>query len=858
MKYGLFVGINQYTNGISPLKCARNDALALSKLFALNGYEVDALLDQEADATNIRKKLRAIGKQLKKDDFFFFYFSGHGCEVSKNHYLIGQAAYPDGIEEGEETVALNRVRELTDVPGVRRLFVLDCCRNDLHNGRGLEVCPESRDIALSKISNFQYEAAEIIHPLIVTSCSTGERAYEDLENGRGYFTQVLEKSLLDKTISSFSAFRKALAEGMENIQKIMKRKQTLCWHGNVDSWDDFDLLDSWTKTSFLDERNESSCKESVLLSPEDRIKYNDLILVLDEACRKVEELSAPESIKVKLPTYSETVRILSDEERNSENLQKLQELQVEIENVKKNLNFYQSVLKIVREVEKDKAFLKEHAIALDPEFYNLEKRAIFAQEKEDFEVANDLWKKVKTLIIKPRMLLTSQLKQIEDLRTEIKKTENQLSCSSESIHTNFGYNELLQKAERLKDYTEMASVLSAILKHNREKIRLQSVVLDSISEIKSKIAEIESFFKKEKMSLPAEAAGLRESAQKYFDQKKYSESEKQWKSLFQLLTNQKNDYQSYLSVKNEAEFLENKFTEKKISVSAKIREIFEKAEKAELNSNFSEAKLFWKEVVSLLQDDDSAVCEIKKVREQITQKRKMLEAADEKVPEAYRVYLQNADKANSQNEYRTELQCLIDARALLNNLENQIESKQQAEINKLKNEFERKNRHLSLDDKLLKAYGLDQVSDLAVWRGRLQVVEAERCMYKTYIFFYFFLLILSAILIFGVRDTVLAGLLAFLFPIVILTISGFCLARWVLNWFAGFIQWIMIGLFHLAYNDGWNLNAIFMFIGLAIVYLFAPIIVSRNGISYIIFKLIWHRKTGKRINFDTYDYENRM
>ena len=134
-----------------------------------------------------------MGKQLKNDDVFFFYFSGHGCEVNKNHYLIGQAAYPDGIDEGEETVALNRVRELTDIPGVRRLFVLDCCRNDLHGGKGLEVCPESRDIALAKISNFQYEAAEIIHPLIVTSCSTGERAYEDIEEGRGYFTQVLEK-----------------------------------------------------------------------------------------------------------------------------------------------------------------------------------------------------------------------------------------------------------------------------------------------------------------------------------------------------------------------------------------------------------------------------------------------------------------------------------------------------------------------------------------------------------------------------------------------------------------------------------------------------------------------------------------
>ena len=326
-----------------------------------------------------------------------------------------------------------------------------------------------------------------------------------------------------------------------------------------------------------------------------------------------------------------------------------------------------------------------------------------------------------------------------------------------------------------------------------------------------------------------------------------------------LLNNKKKDYQSYLSVKNEAELLENNFTEKKISVSTKIREILEKAKKAELNRNFSEAELFWKEVVSLLQDEDSAVRGIKKVRAQITQKRKILEASGEKIPEAYRVCLQNADKANSQNEYKTELKYLIDARVLLNDLENQIEAKQQAEIDTLQKEFMRKNsgdRYLT--DKLMKAYGLDQASNLALWRRKLQVLEAERCMCKLYIFFYLFLLILSAILIFGARNTALAGVLAFIFPIVILTVSGFGPVRWMLNWFAGFIQWIMIGLFHLAYNDGWNLNAIFMFMGLAIVYLFAPFIVSSNGISYIIFKLIWHIKTGKQINYDTFNYENRM
>ena len=221
-KYGLFVGINQYTNDITPLKCALNDAMALARIFSLTGYKVDILLDAEASATNIRKKLREIGKKLQKNDVFLFYFSGHGCEVNHNHCLIGQAAYPDGIEAGEEIVAMDRVRELTDVPGVWRLFMLDCCRNNIHGGKGLELCPESRDLALSKISGFQYEHPEVIQPLIVTSCSTGERSYEDEKRGRGYFTQILEHSLEDKAVDSFSSFRKVLADGMKKLQNGLK------------------------------------------------------------------------------------------------------------------------------------------------------------------------------------------------------------------------------------------------------------------------------------------------------------------------------------------------------------------------------------------------------------------------------------------------------------------------------------------------------------------------------------------------------------------------------------------------------------------------------------------------------------
>ena len=53
-RVGLFVGINNYKNGISPLRYARNDAMSLMTTFLQAQYDkAELLLDEDARCDTI-------------------------------------------------------------------------------------------------------------------------------------------------------------------------------------------------------------------------------------------------------------------------------------------------------------------------------------------------------------------------------------------------------------------------------------------------------------------------------------------------------------------------------------------------------------------------------------------------------------------------------------------------------------------------------------------------------------------------------------------------------------------------------------------------------------------------------------
>ena len=194
-RVGLFIGVNLYSNGISRLEFAKNDAMKLSDCFLSKGYQVERLLNDEVTYDGILNMLERIRNSLAAGDLFVLYFAGHGMEIGGRPYLLCADA-DDRMETQRGKMPLQDLITYSEKSGIHRLFILDSCRREILSGdRGdAYVCGDSRDPALKRIIN----ECPSCPPLILTSCSRGEKAYEYAEQRRGLFTWVLEKVLNDK------------------------------------------------------------------------------------------------------------------------------------------------------------------------------------------------------------------------------------------------------------------------------------------------------------------------------------------------------------------------------------------------------------------------------------------------------------------------------------------------------------------------------------------------------------------------------------------------------------------------------------------------------------------------------------
>ncbi len=240
MKRGLFVGIDKYDNGITQLQCAVNDAQQLSFAFAGAGYEVDLLSNGQCDSITITKKIVSMMEDLKAGDIFIFYFSGHGRELDNKHYLACVNSYPQENMYDADAFPVSRLVALTNrVPGLNRLFILDCCRSNILAGKdGSYICSSERDISLNFLVVPDKDPG-ILPPLILNSCSTGERSFENLHTRHGYFTCKLLELIKDPSIKTFDDFQKKL-----KISGTPK-PQHVSWNGNYDRWNEIPLFDHW-------------------------------------------------------------------------------------------------------------------------------------------------------------------------------------------------------------------------------------------------------------------------------------------------------------------------------------------------------------------------------------------------------------------------------------------------------------------------------------------------------------------------------------------------------------------------------------------------------------------------------------
>ena len=243
-RVGLFVGIDKYQDiGISQLRCAVKDATALMAAFSKAQYDhVDSLLNENAHCEKILDTAENIVRELEAGDLFVFYFSGHGREFANIHYLVGPTGRANAALYQRGSFSLPELISVTNKPGINRLFILDCCRSNILAGRsGNYVCDTARDIALdSALSEFSCEKCrDIIPPLILNSCSTGQQAFEGVTHG--YFTETLLKSISRRDVMSFQDFQKSLQiSGTPAPQNIS-------WNGDLSYWEHIVLFDHWNQ-----------------------------------------------------------------------------------------------------------------------------------------------------------------------------------------------------------------------------------------------------------------------------------------------------------------------------------------------------------------------------------------------------------------------------------------------------------------------------------------------------------------------------------------------------------------------------------------------------------------------------------
>ncbi len=249
IRAGIFIGINNYDG--APLRGARPDAERMSKFFKGKYDYVEEYYDEaatEENITNCFDGFRAVFEKEKKKrqkGVFVFFFSGHGVEREGRQYI--------GLPDGNE-VDLALVERKTRIPGVDRIFILDCCRVVApgKNKTWIKIIDWTLTIGAVLTGNWWYLAARSVGKYIaehsedcpaecgscitIASCARGQ-ASVDTPKG-GVFTKALLSVLNRKEINSIDGFNCAFSGKFKG-----EDKQKPCIEIPLGA--NFSLLPSW-------------------------------------------------------------------------------------------------------------------------------------------------------------------------------------------------------------------------------------------------------------------------------------------------------------------------------------------------------------------------------------------------------------------------------------------------------------------------------------------------------------------------------------------------------------------------------------------------------------------------------------
>ena len=233
-KHALLIGVEDYRDeSISPLNYACSDAKALgADLSDKCGFDNVRVLaskegDDEPTLVNIINALQDVTVELSEDDLFLFFFAGHGIEKSENAYLLASdsvAAFPD-----HASLSLDLLRKnFESLSAGKRVVLLDACRNNPEAGRGdTDNCLSdviSRDIVAAARSTRLKTSTTVL----LSACSSGQRAYEWKAKKHGVFTHYLLEGLRGKAWSEDTLYFEDLASyATERVKNWSKNSTSI-------------------------------------------------------------------------------------------------------------------------------------------------------------------------------------------------------------------------------------------------------------------------------------------------------------------------------------------------------------------------------------------------------------------------------------------------------------------------------------------------------------------------------------------------------------------------------------------------------------------------------------------------------
>ena len=182
------IGINNYTNGISTLSTAVNDAREIAQILQQqHDYQVWGLLDEQATLRGCLRLLEEfLPQNVTESDRLIFYFAGHGIALNSDDGLEG-FLIPQDAKPGDTSTYLPMVRlqrTLDNLPCRHFLCILDCCFAGAFrwsSTRDLLIAPET--IHKERYDRFIEAAAW----QVLTSTSHNQLAADifNLEDDRG-------------------------------------------------------------------------------------------------------------------------------------------------------------------------------------------------------------------------------------------------------------------------------------------------------------------------------------------------------------------------------------------------------------------------------------------------------------------------------------------------------------------------------------------------------------------------------------------------------------------------------------------------------------------------------------------------